>query len=130
MKAVDEGTKEIVDGVNLAEQAGEALANIQTSVSAVTEQVEQISAAAEVVSASSDEMTRIIEGVSSITEENSAAAEQMEANSEEVSKAIDGYSRDLRAKQRLYRRDGRLGGGSCRIVSVAGSDGRRPSGGR
>ena len=74
VKAVEDETKEVEEGVALAGRAGEALNNIQFSVAGVTEQVEQISAAAEEVSVSSDEMAKIIESVSSVTEENTAAA--------------------------------------------------------
>ena len=92
VKATEEGAKEVVDGTALAEQAGEALVGILTSVSGVADQIAQISAASEQVTASSDEMVKTIEAVSSVVEENSAATEQMAANSSEVSEAITGIT--------------------------------------
>ena len=45
VKATDEGTKEVSDGVQLAEEAGTSLTSILSSVETVAEQIEQISAA-------------------------------------------------------------------------------------
>ena len=92
VKATEEGAKEVLDGTTLAEQAGEALAEILTSVGGVADQIAQISAASEQVTASTDEMVKTIEGVSSVVEQNSAATEQMAASSTEVSEAIEGIS--------------------------------------
>ena len=89
IKAVEEGTREVGDGVQLAEQAGEAINNILEGIQRVGGQIEQISASAEQVSASSDEMVKNIDNVNSIAEQNSASTEEMAANSTEVSKAIE-----------------------------------------
>lgn len=89
VKAAEEGTTQVGEGVQLAEQAGAALGDITTAVEAVSDQIEQISASAEEVNASSDEMVKTIEGVSAIVEENSAATEEMAASSDEVGKSVD-----------------------------------------
>ena len=58
----------------------------------MTNQVELISAAAEQVTASSDEMVKSIEGVSAITEQTTAATEEMSASNDEVQQAMDQIS--------------------------------------
>ena len=89
IKAVEEGTNQVSEGVKLAEGAGSAIAEIMSAVESVAGQIERISASAEEVSASSDEMVKTIDGVSTLVEQNSAATEQMAANSTEVSTSIE-----------------------------------------
>lgn len=88
MRAADEGTKEVAGGLKLADEAGKALKQIMESVSWVAQQIEQISAASEEVSASADEMVKTVDTVNSVAESNSAAAEQMAANSDQVTRSV------------------------------------------
>lgn len=90
--ATEEGTKEVGEGVRLAEEAGKALSNIQSSVQAVASKIEEISETAGLVSVSSSEMVKTIEGVSQVAEQTSVTAQQMATNSSEVTDAIDGIA--------------------------------------
>lgn len=92
IKATEEGAREVAEGVELAEKAGEALADIMAAVGSVADQVQGISAGAEELNASGDEMVQTINSVSEIVEQNSAAAEEMSANSGEVAKSVEGIS--------------------------------------
>ncbi len=89
VKAMQEGAQEVKDGYRLASEAGDALEDILKATAAVSNQIEQISAGAEQISASTNELVSIIDGVGSITEMNTAAAQQMASTSEEVGKSIE-----------------------------------------
>jgi methyl-accepting chemotaxis protein len=88
VSAMEAGTKEVITGTALVEDAGTALARIQTAVSGVTERVLSISAAAEEMSASSEEVSKTISDVAAIIEQSSAAAEEMSASAEEVAASL------------------------------------------
>lgn len=87
--AMEQGTREVEQGANLAVDAGEALKQIMSTVEETYHQVQNISASAEEISASSQEVVKAIDNVSAITQENTAATEQMTAASTEVGKAIE-----------------------------------------
>jgi methyl-accepting chemotaxis protein len=89
VKAIDEGTREVETGVELAEESGKSLNEIMGSVGTVGQRIEEISASAEQVSASSDEMVKTIDTVSAVAEQTSAASQEMAANSTQVSKSIE-----------------------------------------
>ncbi len=86
--AMEAGTREAEGGSALAEEAGQALARIQTVVGAVTARVEGIQSAAEQVTTAADEVSRSISEVSSVVEQSSSAAEEMSASAEEVSVSL------------------------------------------
>lgn len=89
IKSTEEGTREVAEGSQLAEEAGNALTQILESVAAVTDQVDQISTAAGDASTATDDLVKTVETVSGITEQNSAAAEEMAANSTQVSQSVE-----------------------------------------
>ncbi|MCB0192274.1 MAG: HAMP domain-containing protein [Anaerolineae bacterium] len=87
--AMEEGASEVESGVQRANDAGDALADILKAIEAVGIQVKEISAAAQNMNVSSDKLVNSMERVSAVVEENSATAEEMAANSSEVFQAID-----------------------------------------
>ncbi|MBM3132337.1 MAG: PAS domain-containing protein [Chloroflexi bacterium] len=89
VRAMQEGAQEVKDGYKLASQAGDALEDILKATAAVSDQIEQISAGAEQISASTNELVSVIDNVGSITEMNTAATQQMASTSEEVGKSIE-----------------------------------------
>jgi methyl-accepting chemotaxis protein len=92
VSAVNSSTEDVDNGIKLAEEAGNALAEILGKSQDVGQQVEQISAAAEQVNASATEMVNAIEGISKVVEQNTAGAEEMTATGTEVSKAVEGVA--------------------------------------
>lgn len=84
VEAMDEGSKEVAEGSELAVRAGHALTGIQKAVANIVIQIEGMSAAAGQINSSSDAVMRAIENVSAITEQTTAAAEEMNASSSEV----------------------------------------------
>ncbi|MCE1253030.1 MAG: methyl-accepting chemotaxis protein, partial [Anaerolineae bacterium] len=87
--AMDEGSKEVENGVKRAEQSDEALDNILVAVELINKQVNEISSAAQNIGQASNNLIASMETVSSIVEENTASTEQMAANSSEVTQAVE-----------------------------------------
>jgi methyl-accepting chemotaxis protein len=87
--AMQSSLKQVDAGSALAGQAGEALEQILDASRLVSEQVQQIAAAAEEMSASSSELALAMDSVSAIVEENTASTEEMAAGSGEISAAME-----------------------------------------
>lgn len=92
VSAMEEGTAEVEEGVNLATGAGKALDEILATVHEVLDQVHSISGAAQQVAAGSTEVVAGIENVAAIVEENTAATEQMAASSDRATSSINQIS--------------------------------------
>jgi len=89
VKAMEEGQGEVQSGYKLAGEAGDALDTILQAAANVNEQIGQISAKAQQVSASTSELVQVIDSVGSVTEQNTASTEQMSASATQVSKSIE-----------------------------------------
>ncbi len=89
VKAMDEGANEVKEGYQLATDAGDALEDILKATGEVGEQIEQISAAGEQLSAMTNELVTTIDSVGTVTEENTASAQEMASTSQEVSKSVE-----------------------------------------
>ncbi len=87
--AMDDGAREVEAGTERASGAGQALTDILKASEAVNQQMEEIAAAAQQMSASSNELVSTMDAVSAVVEENTAATEEMAAGSTEVTRAIE-----------------------------------------
>ncbi|MGA2159160.1 MAG: methyl-accepting chemotaxis protein [Dehalococcoidia bacterium] len=87
--AMQKGTREVDNGYELANKAGESLNEILNTSRGMGKKVEQISSAAEKLTAMSNEMVKLSENISAIVEENTAATEEMAATAKEVSKSVE-----------------------------------------
>jgi len=87
--AMESGTREVDQGVSLANEAGNSLQDILQAAGSVNEQAEQASAAAEEMSASAEELVSAVDSVSSVVEQNTAATAEMSAGSVEMMQAIE-----------------------------------------
>jgi methyl-accepting chemotaxis protein len=87
--AMQEGTREVENGVGRASQSDEALTSILKAVEIVNHQVDQIASASQKISSSANELVTAVDSVSAVVEENTAATEQMSANSSEVTQAVE-----------------------------------------
>jgi methyl-accepting chemotaxis protein len=90
--AMQKGSKEVASGYDLANKAGLALDEILGKAKDVGAQVEQISSAAQQLTAMSTEMVKLGDSISAIVEENTAATEEMAASAKEVTKAVEGVA--------------------------------------
>jgi methyl-accepting chemotaxis protein len=88
VEAMEIGTKEVEEGAQLADDAGEALKKILITVTEANDQIQSITAAVEQVSASNTEVVKAVDNVAAITQQNTAATQEMSANSSQVEDAI------------------------------------------
>ena len=89
VQAMDEGADEIEAGATRADESGQALDAILTSIEAVNQQVNEIAAAAQQMNTSSDELVGTMDTVSAVVEENTAATEEMAAGADQVSQSME-----------------------------------------
>ena len=87
--AMQEGAKEVENGVLTASQAGSALQEIQNTVEAVSRQAVLANQTTEEMKKASEDLVAAVDSVSAIVEENTASTEEMAANSSEVSQSIE-----------------------------------------
>ena len=89
VSAMDEGAKEVENGVVRASQSEQALASILKTAETVNRQVGEIAQAAQHISASSNELVASMDSVSAAVEENTASTEKMTISSSEVTRAVE-----------------------------------------
>ena len=89
VKAMEEGSKEVENGVANANAAGDALTDILNAAEAVNKQASLASEASSRMKIASEELVVAVDSVSAVVEQNTASTEQMAANSGEVNQAIE-----------------------------------------
>jgi len=89
ISAMEKGTEQIAGGYEVANKAGESLGDILKQSADMSDQVEQISAAAQQLGAMSTEMVKLSENISAIVEQNSVATGQMSSTANSVSKSVE-----------------------------------------
>lgn len=87
--AMEEGTKEVESGVEMASHAGKALENIQKVIALVNDRSVQSANAADSMRISARDLVSAVNSVSAVVEENTAATEEMAAGSSLVTQAIE-----------------------------------------
>ncbi len=89
VKAMDDGGREVENGVRLANESGEALGAILKAAEAVYRQAEEAGKGTAQMSKASNQLVSAVDGVSAVVEENTAATEEMAAGTSEVTRAIE-----------------------------------------
>ena len=89
VSAMNEGAKEVENGVARASQSDKALTSILSAAETVNQQVVEIARAAQNISASSNGLVSSMDSVAAVVEENTAATEEMTASSSEVTQAVE-----------------------------------------
>jgi methyl-accepting chemotaxis protein len=89
VKAMDEGSIEVENGVVSANKAGTALSDILSAAIEVNKQATLAGEAAGQMNSAASELVTAVDSVSAVVEENTAATEEMAANSTEVTQAIE-----------------------------------------
>lgn len=92
VKAMEQGTQEVTEGVVLAHDAGAALEEIMKTVEQTLIQIRSISEAAKQMSEASTSVVKDMDNVAAITQQNSAATQQMAVSSDSAISAIDSIS--------------------------------------
>ncbi len=83
------GTKEVEDGVSLAQEAGQSLNEIVDGVKTAGDNVHKITGLINEILCSSQEVSKAVGNVAAITEENTAASQEMSAFAEQVNAAME-----------------------------------------
>ncbi|MEM1166260.1 MAG: methyl-accepting chemotaxis protein [Planctomycetota bacterium] len=85
VRKINTGSERVTKGVELANQAGEALQLIETANSEVGQMVESIAAASEQQAAASEQISRSISAVADVSKESAAGAGQAAQASKDLS---------------------------------------------
>lgn len=88
VESMQVGTREVEQGVSLAQDAGKSLNEIVRGVQAAGETVQNIMSLINNVLKSSQEVSEAVNNVAAITEENTAATEEMSASAEQVNDSM------------------------------------------
>jgi methyl-accepting chemotaxis protein len=84
VKSMQQGTKEVENGRNLAEKAGDSLKEIIMGADRVTDIVTQVAAASEEQSRSSEQITQNIELITNVTQQSATGVRQIAHAAEEL----------------------------------------------
>jgi methyl-accepting chemotaxis protein len=112
--SMDEGTKEVEQGIALADKAGTSLSQIVSVIQQVTDMIAQIATASEEQSGASDEISKNVEAISKVTSETALgtqqiarAAEDLNRLTENLERLVEGFklteAHDGKGKRRLHR---------------------------
>jgi methyl-accepting chemotaxis protein len=97
VSAINSGAKRVGEMVGLADQAGQTLKEIGSSVDGITKSLEEMTTATKQVKAGAGVVNRAIESISAITEETSASSEEVTASAEEQSAVIEEISANAKS---------------------------------
>lgn len=86
VSAMEAGTRQVNEGVDLASQAGEALQNIIGAVDMVNDMINQIATATREQSAAAEEISTSIEGIASVTKEAASGSQQTTAAGQDLAR--------------------------------------------
>ncbi len=89
IQATDRGIEEVDTGVDLADLARGALANILNDAEKTSSEIAAISKAVERLVADSNDIAEAMDSVAAVTEESSAASEEMAAGSGELNNIVE-----------------------------------------
>jgi len=89
MLVTEDGTRNMEKGSAQANEAGQSLAAILDTFEAIRHQVEEIVAAMQHMSVSSNELINVMEAVNTVTVENTTAMKELALGSNEVTQAIE-----------------------------------------
>ena len=84
VKSMQQGTKEVENGRNLAKKAGDSLKEIIMGADSVTDIVTQVAAASEEQSRSSEQITQNIELITNVTQQSATGVRQIAHAAEEL----------------------------------------------
>lgn len=87
--AMNEGTKEVEHGINLAEDAGRSLKEIVAISQRVTEMVAQIATGSDQQAQAAEHISASIESITTVTQETATGADQVAQATEDLSRLTD-----------------------------------------
>lgn len=87
--AMEAGSKEVTEGRDVVQKAGEALGEIVKAVENTASMVEQISAATEQMAAGTKQVVKSVDDIASTAEEAASATEEASASTEEMTASME-----------------------------------------
>jgi methyl-accepting chemotaxis protein len=109
VQSMEEGTRKVDSGIELADKAGLSLEEIVKVSQQVTDMVMQIAAASEQQSSASEEITKNVEGISTVTNQTASGTQQIARAAEDLNRLTD-------ALQQMVTRF-TLGGAESRVYN-------------
>ena len=89
VSSMEEGTKQVEAGMELAVKAGDSLTSIVSVVSEVQKMIEQIATASDEQSAAAEQISGNVGNIASVSKQSAQSAEQMAATAEELNRQTD-----------------------------------------
>ncbi|PYC03750.1 chemotaxis protein [Pseudomonas protegens] len=99
VSSMDVGVNQVKNGVELAQQAGEAIVNIRTSSGNVVRVVDQISLALREQTAASQDVARNVERIAQMSQQNSQAVEE----TTETARSLQQLAQNLEQQVSVFR---------------------------
>jgi methyl-accepting chemotaxis protein len=93
--SMEEGTREVDDGITLADKAGASLLEIVGISQKVTDMVAQIAAASEEQSSASEQISKNVEAISAVTGETAQGVQQIARASEDLNRLTENLQQIL-----------------------------------
>jgi methyl-accepting chemotaxis protein len=87
--SMEEGTRQVEEGIQLADKAGASLREIVEVSQTVTEMVTQIAAANEQQSSASEQISRNVEVISNVTQETATGTQQISRAAEDLNRLTE-----------------------------------------
>lgn len=87
--SMEEGTKQVELGTELAQKAGESLTDIVNVSTEVQDMIQQIATAADEQSSAAEQISNNVGGISSVAEQSAKSAEQIASASEELNRQTE-----------------------------------------
>jgi len=109
--SMGEGTKQVDEGIKLADKAGQSLKEIVEISQRVTDMVAQIAAASEQQSSASEQISKNVEAISTVTGETAQGTQQIAKAAEDLNRLTENLQQNIE-KFNLSKEDGSVSTGS------------------
>ena len=122
VKAMQRGTKEVEEGIRLADEAGAALGEIVTGAQNTVEMIQQIAAASDEQSTTSEQISRSVEGISTVSTESAEGIAEIARSGDGLHRMTD----ELQALLARFRIDAADEAAPAHTPSFSGHRAQRP----
>jgi len=89
VNSMEEGTKEVDNGIRLADRAGSSLKEIVGMIQNLTDMVSQIAAASEEQSSASEQISKNVEAISTVTGQSASGTQQIAKAAEDLNRLTE-----------------------------------------
>ena len=89
VRSMEEGTREVDNGIQLADRAGTSLRQIVEMIQTLTDMVTRIAAASEEQSSASEQISKNVEAISSVTAQSATGTQQIARAAEDLNRLTE-----------------------------------------